>query len=783
MNRYSKSVLLAGAATLCFEAAANDATAQQRTATAALEEIVVTAQKREESLQDVPLAVTALTAAEIEKTFARDIQDIESISPNLIVDPILGNGTAAISIRGMQLNDVEKSFDPAVAVYLDGVYLASTTGALLNVWDAEAVEVLRGPQGTLFGRNTIGGLLHIRRAKPTGETGVKAAFTYGRFDQFDAKGAINLPSFAGDTLATKISYVYQSGGGYFRNTVRDEREGETDYLSLSASALWTPTEDFELHLIYDYIDDNTPTRPVTSLTGQDELFCGVVGLGCGEPPSNDDFHRTTTTTEPQEAFLQTHSIIANASWLLNEDHEIAAVVAYRDTDEDAQQEFDGVEADLFRTQRPQKSDQFSVELRLQSNWMEDRIKSVFGLYYWDSSYELNQSTTSPAFFGPPIPGGIASAQAFFNQENKSYSLFGQVDAEVVDNLTLSLGGRWLEEKKKACGLQGTTFVDTGFTPVVSYGFTGFENCQAAVYTPTYVDPVTGAVVAQDGNEKWNKFTPRVALTYAFEGESANGIVFASYSEGFRSGGFNGRSTDGFSLGPYDPEKVESYELGFKTQWLDNRLRFNLTGFMTDYNNKQEDVVFPDPQQVTVTVVENAASASIDGIEAELTVVPTEGLTIGANLGYLDASYGDYTVPGIDGSPIDKSGFALRRAPKWTMAINALYEHALDNGDFLVFTANYAWKDDYFIIANTVQPGTDPNPGLVKSYGLLDASINYESDKWRVSLFGKNLTNEDYFMHVLDVGTNYGAGGPISGLWTFGTINPPRTWGLELGLNF
>jgi len=187
----------------------------QRQISGQLEEVIVTAEKREQNLQDVPISVSAMNASMIEKTFSRDIVDIAGMSPNLTIDPILGNGTASISIRGMQLNDVEKSFDPAVAVYQDGIYLATTTGALLNVWDAERIEVLRGPQGTLFGRNTIGGLVHVIRSKPTGELGGKIAVTIAEDGQQDVKATVNFPEVAG--ISTKNTVMDISGGEYFTN--------------------------------------------------------------------------------------------------------------------------------------------------------------------------------------------------------------------------------------------------------------------------------------------------------------------------------------------------------------------------------------------------------------------------------------------------------------------------------------------------------------------------------------------------------------------------------------
>ena len=244
-----KSYLLRAA--ICFSffvgILSSDKVLAQREISTGIEEIVVTAQKREENLQDVPASVSAMDAAALEKAFARDLMDVAGISPNLIIDPVLGNGTAAISIRGMQMSDVEKSFDPAVAVYQDGIYLATSTGALLNVWDAERVEVLRGPQGTMFGRNTIGGLVHVIRAKPTGELGGKINFNISEDDQEDIKALINLPAMLNGTLATKISAMSISGGGYFNNPTRGTSEGDADVEAYSLSALWNPTENLQVH--------------------------------------------------------------------------------------------------------------------------------------------------------------------------------------------------------------------------------------------------------------------------------------------------------------------------------------------------------------------------------------------------------------------------------------------------------------------------------------------------------------------------------------------------------
>ena len=266
----------------------------QREITSSIEEIVVTAQKREENLQDVPSSVSAMDAATLEKTFARDLLDVAGVSPNLIIDPILGNGTAAISIRGVQMNDVEKSFDPAVAVYQDGIYLATATGALLNTWDAERIEVLRGPQGTMFGRNTIGGLVHVIRSKPTGELGGKINITAAEDSQTDVKAVLNLPALLNGTLATKFTAMRLDGGEYFYNATRETDEGGVDVEAYSFSALWNPTDNLQIQLTYDDIDDQTDVRPVSCFTQPGELFAVIGQPIATECNGGSDlgFHRT-----------------------------------------------------------------------------------------------------------------------------------------------------------------------------------------------------------------------------------------------------------------------------------------------------------------------------------------------------------------------------------------------------------------------------------------------------------------------------------------------------------
>ena len=792
-----KSYLLSVA--ICFSffvgILSSDKVLAQREISAGIEEIVVTAQKREENLQDVPASVSAMDAATLEKTFARDLMDVAGVSPNLIIDPILGNGTAAISIRGVQMNDVEKSFDPAVAVYQDGIYLATATGALLNTWDAERIEVLRGPQGTMFGRNTIGGLVHVIRSKPTGEFGGKVNITAAEDQQKDIKVMINFPSMLNDTLATKFTAMKLDGGGYFNNPTRGGNEGDIDVEAYSFSALWDPTENLSVQLTYDDINDQTDVRPVSCFTTAPELFALVGQPVATECNGGDNlgFHRTVFQETEQAASVEIEAITLNIKYDINENNKLILVYGTREMEETSLQEFDASSLDLFRVSRPQFEEQESLELRLETkfSWGQTTV----GAYFWDSEYDAWQSTY---FFG----GFNDSPRTLHSTENTAF--FGQVDYDITDKLTFTLGGRWIDEEKEICQMFTTPAGDAtpifnwygqdsngvGNDPrIISKSWGACPSYADASASNSYTDPVTGQAKVLTGTESWDDFTPKVGLTY----DTENGMIYASYSEGFRSGGWNGRATGPNNIGPYDPESVESFEIGFKSIWADNTFQLNASVFTVDYTDKQEDVVLPGTDgAVTLTIVQNAAAVSVDGLELETVWIPTTGLTLTANLGILDAGYDDYTVIDGAGNSLDKSGLDLRRAPEMTLALGILHEKDLSNGDFIVTSINYRWKDDYCISANNkgISSHYGANPGCNEAFGILDASLSYETENLRVSLFGKNLTDEDYILHFLDVAAGYSASSATNsspvytpGLWSFGTVNRPRHFGVELEFKF
>ena len=797
----------------------------QRSTTTQIEEVVVTAQKREENMQDVAISMSAMDANAIEKSFARTIDDITGMSPNLIINPILGNGAVGVSIRGMQHAEVEKSFDPAVAIYQDGIYLSSTTGALRNMWDAERIEVLRGPQGTLFGRNTIGGLVHVIRSKPTGEWGGKLVGTFAEDSQTDLKGLINLPEMGG--VSVKLSAASIKGGEYFYNATRNEEEGENDLLMLTADVLFAPNDNFDFRLIYDYIDDDTPTRPLSAIIAPGE---GLYGLACLNPATgaptgeciggvsrSDDDYYTVYTALDQYSELRTDAVTIHANWQFADNHKLAFVFGDRDTDELALNEFDGTSTDVFWTDRPTLENQTSYEFRLESDW-SDSLRSTFGLFLWESDYTMQQNSGLLNNINP-TPVTNYTASPLYSQEVESTAVFGQVDWDVTDRLMLSVGGRWLDEEKEAClavsgypvnplqTLLGLPAGSVAYTDISGrdktidpYPYLLGGTIQGAAWgvnCPDWAASVLDNKGVFDGSASWDEFTPRIAAQYSFD----SGMAYVTYSEGFRSGGFNGRGTSPYDTGPYDPETVESWEAGAKFTLFDNRFQLNVAAFTIEYNDKQEDIVKPGSGgQLTLTVVENASTATMEGLEMDFTWVITEGLSLRGNVGLLDASFDDYVVPSATGM-VDKSGMALRRAPDMTAGLGLLFERQMAEGHFLVATLNYTWKDDYYISASsnggdkTVPvaqggAGFSYNPSLVDAFGILDASINWETENWTFSLFGKNLTDETYLMSFLDPTAEIRATGPndptpvyVPSGWSFGTANRPRYFGAEIQLKF
>ena len=722
-----------------------------------LEEIVVTARKRSESLQDVGLAVSALSQTEIQNAFARDLSDLAFVSPNLIIDDTAQGpgGVAAIFIRGIGAADVEKNFDPAVGVVSDGIFLGSNAGSLMRSIDLASVEVLRGPQGTLFGRNTIGGLINITHTQPTGELGLKLRGGAEDYDTYYGDAIINFGIT--DDVAAKVSLAKRDQQeGYYKNVTLKNDAGRNNYESYGINLLWDVSEKLALEGSYQKEKTRQDTPPLLNTAQERHVFCSAYGYCSpsldepitgdrlkvanqgfkpGAPAATRDNPFVASSLDdlvpvPLKATFDVDSYSLEARWELNDSYKVDYLFGHWESNETIVSNWDGTPEMLYGTNRPANYDQDSNELRLTYD-AGGKLSYVAGVYFWDSSYDID--LRSWIGFNPDFPGQILDLYQYSEQKTESQAVFFEGDYKLTDALTFTLGGRYTEDKKES----------------KQYGMVN-----------TITDPFTS-----HPNEKWDEFTPRVGLLYSITDDM---MVYGTYSRGFRSGGFNGRVGNLVEAREsYDPETVDSYEVGIKSEWLDNRLRFNANVFYMEYDDKQEELQLPDDNDTgQKTVVENAASATLQGVEVEVQAFVGEGLTLRANLGYLDTEYDDFQYTGIDGVVVDLSDLEFRRAPDWTGSLDATYEWEMAGGKAWVRGAYHYIGEHYINVTNSPELEND-------AQNLLDASINYSIKEFTFSVYGRNLTDEDGYIHGYDV----------AGLWSYAATRPPRTYGLEVVYNF
>lgn len=748
-----------------------------------LREIVVTAQRREEQIQDVPIAVTAVDEVAIERLNARDIRDLTAAVPNLVLSEVsIGPSMSQVSLRGVNSQDPEKSFDPAVGVFVDGVYLGTSAFNLLDSFDLQRVEVLRGPQGTLFGRNTTGGAINAFRTEPTGELGGKARVIVGTAERLDLQGLINFP-IVEDVLAGKLTAVRQKDDGIYENKAGGS-EGARDRWAASGALRFTPSDRFEATLIYDHAEDDsdlTPYAPrgipvfspipveITQTTfpvaatvnpgfGPDP-FCTAPGGRCEETVSS--------VTDPHFQESSLDALTLNATYDLSDTFTLDAVLGWRQSEEEVYIDFDGTDRTIFNARREQEYEQRSAEVRLTSNF-EGPLNFVAGYFYFDSEYTLKQAIKLDLrMVGTPVPLETLYLNGSGDEdehEATTSAIFLQGDYKITPTLTLTLGGRYTWDEKTIF----TAFKGAARAPSVPYSI-----LEGVLPRPTTSSG--GASVS------FEEFTPKIALNWK---PNDDVLLYASYSRGFNAGGFSARAGTVVDVTrAFQPEFINAYEVGLKSDLLDRRLRLNAAVFLNDYKDKQEEVIQPaPPPTATSTTVRNAANARIAGVELEAVLLVTDQFQIDAAFGYMDAEYEEFpsflstaqyssTPPQPAGTliPADLSSLRLRRTPEFTGSLQPTYTAPLSFGTLsLNGTARYT-AVQYSEIFNNYR-------GEIPAQVIFDASASLEfggpdQETWRLTIFGKNLSDEQNF-------TSF-----TNSVVDFGAVQAPRTWGLELQARF
>lgn len=746
-----KAFLVRTASVLAVASAAGSGAAF---AQSSIEEIVVVSQKRAAAVnvQNVASAVTAFDENAIGSAFADNLSDLGRLAPNVQLNQAgTFSGFANFFIRGIGISNTIRTVDPAVGVFIDGVYIGYGPTSVLDTLDVASVEILRGPQGTLFGKNVTGGAVTVQTRRPEFEFGGNIAATLGAFDRIDVQGAINVP-IVDNTLAARVAFMSRNNDGFFDNQELDTTKSDIDVTVIRPSLRWTPTEELDVSLITEFYRDkgdssasqNLDSRIEPRLLGADRTPTpAIVQRVFGYVPPGDKYDISHNLEGYVDAEVK--NIVVDANYDLG--HGTATLVTgYRDVRYDTSTDFDGSPFTVFHfPDNREDQNQISAELRYASTFL-DTVEFTAGLFYFAQEMEIGERRE---FFagGTAENPTIARSAGLAVTDDKSYAIFGEASFTITDRLSLVVGGRYTDEEKE--------ITLCPFTPVI-FDSLSFADCPAVL----------------NDSESWGSFAPKLGVNWQATDDI---LAYAFWTKGFRSGSFNARAPLAEALGPVDEEEVSSYELGLKSQLLEDRLRFNLAAYLSDYRNIQRtisDTVLIGGVPQVLQVPRNAAEAEIWGFEAEATAVVFDGFRFEASVGYTNASYDAFA--GIDANrdgvydpatddPL-ATGLEFERVPEWQYTVAANYETEIGDLGFLNFRTAYQWLDSQFV-------DTLNSPSLrLNSYGLLDVSASYidPSQRYEVSVFGRNLNDAKFHDFGFDGGTHRAVWG-----------GQPRTWGIRL----
>ncbi|OYY72170.1 MAG: TonB-dependent receptor [Sphingomonas sp. 28-63-12] len=758
--RLLAGVALAALSPVAAKAQTEAASAGPPAAAATAEgDILVTARRQSERLQDVPIAVTAFSADALTSRSVDTLDQIAKYTPNIRFDGAAalsgGNYNATVFIRGVGQNDFAIFSDPGVGFYVDDVYYARSIGSVLDAVDLESVQVLRGPQGTLFGKNTIGGAVLITTGQPDIHAfSGKVEAIYGSYNRIDVKGYVNIPLIA-DAVALRISGATINRDGYVRRLIDGGTEGNRNADSIRAKLRIEASSDLTIDIGGDYTrarENSAPSKLIAvanapGITGTPFLtnynrFIAP-GLGITAPNGLKTLNASFITDDPFTTYATGRNRNDLDLWGVQGviryrigNAEIKSVTAYRDLTAGFNRDGDNTPFTFRETVNDDKQWQFSQELQLTGKAIDDRLTYVLGGYYFKEKAsdiaraDLALGLQPPAALTPPYTPAVFIKNY---TDNYSYAFFGQASFEIVPGLNIEAGGRYNLDHKV---------------------FTSINTRQR--------DNVEFINVTRAAS--WSSFTPHVGVNYK---PTRDVLFYASYSKGFKQGGFNGRplaSPD--EVTAYAPETLDSYEIGIKAELLDHLLTANLAGFHSIYKNIQLTV-----NQTPQNFVANAASGRINGFELELVARPVSWFSANASLGYLDARY---TAIGQGLGPTQVLPITLAskfvKTPELTVTAGAEVSHQFAAAGKLALRGDVTvYSEIYQDVANTPLI-TEPGYVLVNarlSYTLPGAAI-------QLSAFVTNLTNSLYL-----------ASGNASGAFGLAEVSygRPREWGISASYRF
>ncbi|MDX2368767.1 MAG: TonB-dependent receptor [Colwellia sp.] len=717
-----------------------------------LERIEVTARRTVENLQTVPVSVTSIGAEAIAQNGITNVTDIQQYATNTTLQVSRGTGsTLTAYIRGIGQADPLWGFEPGVGVYVDDVYVARPQGGVMEILDVERIEILRGPQGTLYGKNTIGGAMKYITKKMTGDNTFDLSATVGSYGENTYKAAGQL-ALLDDKLyiGGAIADINRDGFGEFKNdlaapgSVAAAQAGEENYdkdiVAARLSVEFHANDDLFFRLAYDKTVDDSNAKGGHRLT---------TSLLTGQEPYSDVYDSDISL--PVANKVETSGLALTLDWNISESLSFKSVTASREGDTYTNIDFDNTVLKSFDVPATYEDDQFTQEFQL--NYIAEGLNIVGGVYYYTGE--------ACGAFDVQIFGGGFTLENGGCTDTESYSVYGQASFDLADQWSMTLGGRYTEDTKEA--------------DVYRYRF--FD----AVYPN---DVANGTVVPSDaqlansfsGEETWSHFSPRVGVEYQANDDL---MLYASFADGFKSGGYNMRGDIGADTDaskPFTPETVDTYEIGFKSELTDS-LRVNATYFYSDYTDMQVTVLRAASNNNFVQRVVNAGQAKIQGVELETIYAATDNLTLNLGIGYMDTEFVEFID--VDPNTGDLVNVAddrdVANTPELTVNLGANYTLVADIGDF-VFTASAAYRSETQIF-EVATPGLDED-----AYTIVNVGVNYyHSDgNWSASLQGRNIFDEQARI----AGYNFSGAGQIGQEEVIaGYYNDPATVSLTVKYEF
>jgi len=699
-----------------------------------LDAVKVTARKREETLQDVPVAVTAFTPEVLDRFNISDLGDIGAQVPNLTIYAARGStSTITAYIRGIGQSDPLWGVDPGVGVYIDDVYVARPQGALLDVVDVERIEVLRGPQGSLYGKNTIGGAIkYITRGLPKETTG-SASITLGNYNQRDVKAAIGGSLGGNGALRARLSIASMNRDGFGKNIITGQEVSDKEINAARLQVGAFISEDVDIQFAMDYMDDQSGVRGAQMLAPNP--------LAPAIPPMRSRYDVRNGMLNINDTEMKGASAAFN--WRVNDDWSFKYVLARRESDTETNIDFDTTELPLVDTRAFYNDKQTSQELQLNFD-AGGRARGVMGLYWFDGdaggrllSYFWNPG--NPASLLNPLlgeTGGVVNT--------KSIAAYADWTFDLNERVSLNLGARYTDEDKHAIALN-RLFTDTSYT--------------------------TAFATTADFNQTVNfkNVSPKVSLDWHITPDI---MAYGLISRGFKSGGYNIRANTAAeprSGQPFDDEQVDSFEIGSKLSLMDQRLFLNLAYFYNKYKDIQLSVFTtitqPDGSETFFGDFTNAGKGTVQGVEVEYQLLPSPNWIISGNLAWLDAKYDEFIDRGVNIA----SSQRFTNTPELSGTFNIEYRTELASGGTVSARTGYSWQSE-------VWPTTDLSPLIRQGgYGTLNAGLSWQpNEAWTLTLQGTNLTDKEY----RTTGYNVGAYGVLTGFY-----GAPRQYSVTARYNF